>query len=239
MAVVLRERVGRRPFVSARYLIVGDRYEPEPVHVCPESVDDPRPCRLKAKDWSDRKTGPVNPMRVLECTTHKCCFTVYPMGYGPYERRPDAAVAPDGSPLIVVADDPANEALRGTKFGAVVDFLSGRRWPPDRETADEYGMPNPPGVFRTQLRHIARCVVFFGIAIQLTDEFRFETSLNLGIPTQRLIDSAKRVRDGPTWNTKASEVGAFLQALSPLHAVLHGVAQQGKAIGLWGTPLGT
>ena len=216
MAVVLRERVGRRPFVSARYLVVGDRYEPEPVHVCPESVDDPRPCRLKAKDWSDRKTGPENDMRVLACMTHECCFTVYPTGYGPYDRRPSAAVAPDGGPLIIVADDPASEALRRTKFRAVVDFLSGRRWRPDRETAAQYGMPNPPGVFRTQVRHIARCAVFFGIDLRLTDDFRFLTSINLGIPAQRLIDSAKRVRDGPTWNTKASEVGAFLQAMSPL-----------------------
>ena len=179
---------------------------------------------------------------MLECEIHDCCFTVYPPGYGPYERRPSAAVAPDGSPLgrgPEPDDEDDEDSLRGTKFRAVVDFLAGIRWPLDNETADLDGIADPPAVFRTQVRHISRSAVFFGVEPDLTDGFRLETAINLGIPTQRIIDSAGRVRDGPIWKSRASEVGAFLQCITPLHTVLQGLVRQGKLVGLWGTPLGT
>lgn len=239
MAVLLRKLVGRKPFVTARYLLVGVRYEIDPVHACPEAGGDKRPCELRPKDWRKRETGPDHPLRVLECATHACCFTVYPHGYGPYERRPSAAVAPDGSPFGLDPEADDGEALRTTKFRAVVDFIAGIRWPLDIETADLDGISNPPGVFRTQVRHIGRSAVFFGVEPDLTDAFRLETAINLGIPTQRIIDGAGRVRDGPNWRSRASEVGAFLQYISPLHTALSGLARQGKLVGLWGTPLGT
>lgn len=239
MAVLLRKRVGRKPFVTARYLLVGTRYEIDAVHVCPEAAGDRRRCDLRPKDWRERETGPDHPLRVLECVTHCCCFTVYPPSYGPYERRPGAAVAPDGSPLGSNSEADDQEALRCTKFRAVVDFMAGVRWPLDIETADLDGVSDPPGVFRTQIRHIGRSAIFFGLDPELTDAFRLETAINLGIPTQRIIDGAGRVRDGPVWRSRASEVGAFLQYISPLHTVLGGLVRQGKLVGLWGTPLGT
>jgi hypothetical protein len=77
-------------------------------------------CRIKRQARRKRKTGPAFALDVLLCHTHGCSFTVYPPGYGPYERQSLAPLSPSGEPLQAEASQNERrerlESWRGTSF---------------------------------------------------------------------------------------------------------------------------
>jgi hypothetical protein len=234
--IIYRRIFGHRPFVSAPYFVFNEKYSPENIDRCPlfvSFID----CEIRDRGWRERKKGPEYPLKICKCLIHICCFTVYPPGYGPYERRPLALLSHDGQALSV-PESLSGEADRLTSFVALVDFNNGKWWPPDLETAWALGWEGiAPGVYRTQIRHIARLADFFGINPDRDDDFRLETYRTIAIPTQELIDSAARIRDGPSLRQLAREEGMCLQKILPLHQFTKELIKQGKNIGLWGTPL--
>lgn len=81
-----------RPFLCAPYVAVeGECPRPvEGIERCPLAAVG-ETCKLERHSFRNRKTGPRFALRVLNCATHGCYFTVYPPGHVPYGRQ---AVAP-------------------------------------------------------------------------------------------------------------------------------------------------
>jgi hypothetical protein len=98
-------------------------------------------------------------------------------------------------------------------------------------------MPDPPGVARTQARHVVRLGRFFGISTDLNERFREKTASILDIPAQKIIDSAARIRDGPFTKLMASEVKGFLQSYAAPLTKPKNLLKQGAHAGFWGIPL--
>jgi len=244
---------GKRPFLVAPYFWIGDRFAPVAISICPHSIFDDRCCHVVAKDWRSRLFGPIHDLRVLGCKTHKIFFTVYPPGWGPLLRRPVIELAPDGSVIHGDGEDiPTNssnqddhgglapqvkEHLDYPPFRAAIDLAAGIQWPPDRETSYAYNIPEPPGVYRTQARHIVKVSRFFGLSDGLDDDYRLKTAMTLNVPTQEIIDGAVRARDGPGLKGVAAEISRLLGKTAPLQMTLKRILDQGARANFWGTPV--
>ena len=110
-----------RSFLSAPYVLGEDghyRCAGRPSQ-CPEA-EPVESCRIKRQARRRRKVGPSFALDVLLCQTHRHSFTVYPPGYGPYERQSLAPVSPSGEPLQEAGcqnkGEERLELWRGTSF---------------------------------------------------------------------------------------------------------------------------
>jgi hypothetical protein len=281
---VHRKHFGKKPFVSASYhhTYQDSRLRPTPISFCPESLNGHQKCEIKDRGWYSRKTGPEIQLKICRCLVHDISFSIYPPGYGPYERRAIMPISYNGNPIDFdldfedardeshedseVVETPMSQprgqhlqqpeapkpqdsnrpiiiALRESSFIALIDFLWGFTWPQkmtkrNSDVLDEMGRP-PPGVYRTQVRHIKRLSYLLGITPYEDDDFRLETYRFLGIPAGDLIDSAVRIREGPMLKTLASEGGKNLEKILslPQNLLIQGLIKQGENIGLWGAPL--
>ncbi len=106
-----------RAFLSAPYVLrENGRYRcaGRPSQ-CPKA-EPGQSCRIKRQGQRTRKTGPAFALDVMLCHTHGGSFTVYPPGYGPYDRESMAPLGPSGEPLQEAASqsEQASEPLQET-----------------------------------------------------------------------------------------------------------------------------
>ena len=245
----------------APYSLVGDRWKPGLIEICPHSIFNNSKCHIVAKDWRERKFGPDFELRVLGCKAHDIFFTVYPPGWGPYLRSQIIELAPDGGVVhsdgeeevekeineqcepVNIGENPSDAGVEAPQsrvpvqfplFRSAIDLAAGIQWPTDRETAYAFKVSDTPGVYRTQLRYIDKMSHFFGIAPGVDDDYQLTAALTLNIPAQEIIDSAVRARDGPSVKGVATEISRFLDKVK---TNLHHILTQGANANFWGTPV--
>lgn len=112
-------RVVDRPFLTVPYYFgdSGQLHPLEGVDRCPWSAANER-CRLRKHSFRRRATGPQLPLRVMYCNVHRKYFTLYPVGYVPYERKRHSLTTLGG--FIVESE--------GRPFEAAEQYSSDKRW---------------------------------------------------------------------------------------------------------------
>ena len=147
-----------------------------------EEADD---CDVRLHLWRSRVTGPCHPLAVVKCH-HGPAFTLYPPGYGRYQRESAAPMSPTGE-LVFVGDDdgqgndttlPAHEV---TVHAAAIDASHGERWPRDSPADDSRRR-------RTQDRHIVQSAALLGLSIDFEEKVVLDIAECLCVPYLALSD---------------------------------------------------
>lgn len=223
----------RRPFLVTSYIEGRDgRLVAQLPSCCPHGAGEPgepagSTCVLAIDHHRQRKTGPVHPLAVVRCRTHRCGFTLYPPGFAPYGRQPLLKVEPDGNPIQRAAG-----GLRGdfedTVFAAALDGADGRPWARDSD------FTVPDRWWSTQDRHLHRAARLVGIARDLADRVRESIAAVLSVTglMQRERSSATGYRG---IGRAVCDVLRQLCGRKPRRALALLVC--GHLVGHWGEPL--
>lgn len=203
---------------------------PEIPDECPFVGGGDGPCVLRGVHDRPRKTGPCHPLRVMRCETHGRCFTLYPLGYAPYQRVGVEQRGPDGSLLVLDGDQQAAQVdFSATLFEAALDGAEARAWRrrPSQASCDRW--------WATQGRRLLRAGAMLGVGPDVSDSQRVRTAALLGVETLLLKESTARWQQG--YRARGQAVTAVLcrmgrsvgRALRLLHA--------GFLAGHWGCPM--
>lgn len=162
-------------------------------------------------------------------------FTVYPPGFQPFGRKSVVPLTPDGADIDHKNGD--SDGWCSTLFQAVVDAARGIRWP---LMANDAFWPAecslPVRTFRTQCRHIDGALDFFALAPGRSHDWP-RLVAKLGIDLGTFIDTTKRARDGPRWQTRGKMGREILSALGlPRRSFVRELFDIGKSQGFWGPP---
>ena len=108
-----------RPWLTVSYCDRGEgRFQPdEGVNRCPFAGPG-EVCRLRKHSFRKRSTGPGFPLRVMFCNDHAQYFSLYPVGFVPYARKPLAPVDITGF-MMEPAERPFEQAE---------EFADDKRW---------------------------------------------------------------------------------------------------------------
>jgi len=197
-----------------------------PASCRPGGGGDP-PCRVTPHSWRGRTTGPCFPIRVVACPVHGTYFTLYPPGHAPFQRKPLAPVAPDGSPIAGRAD--GARGFEGTVFDAALDAADGVAWARER----------PGGTDRwwgTQCRQVERATMLCGVAPVLEAAAREAIAGILGVDGLLLHEWAGRLAAEAGYRERGRAVCAVLARLGGGAAVEDAIAGTGCLVGAWGGP---
>ena len=143
---------------------------------CPRCAKDGQPCNIRTHHSRKRKTGPGFPVTVARCKTHRKHFTLYPPGFGPYDRKPVIRCAPDGAAVPPEGSSKHLTEFEDTLFHAAVEAKKGCAWARNSER----GVPTH--WWTTQLRHLALGARLLGLAHDLGDRVRDSIAATLRIP---------------------------------------------------------
>jgi hypothetical protein len=233
----------RRPFITTTYHPDAQGVlQPEIPARCPYSAaSEETPCELIPHHVRGRKTGPGYGLAVMTCRTHGHGFTLYPPGFGPFQRWAVVQLSPDGASILATEGEeeeggsrPDDRRLRrdflDTFFQAALDAAQSLPWPRDSltETPDQW--------FSTQWRHLSLAADLLGVAPDMDDSQREVIASVLGTDLLRLREGAREIRDSKGYLTIGLVVrrvllclrGGVRQALRLLFC--------GHVIGQWGRP---
>ena len=110
------------------------RYENGAPVVLPSSClghSDGRACDVRRHSTRARKCGPEQELTVLRCRTHGVAFTVYPVGWTPYDRAPLVAAASQETvftPALQVAEASSLSAASGHRRSLVRVIVRAAAW---------------------------------------------------------------------------------------------------------------
>lgn len=169
-----------RPFLSAEYLPTAQGVlKPQRPPHCPDAEDGvPGQCKVSPHAFRDRKCGPGFRLAIFLCKNHLLSFTVYPLDWLPYSRRP------------LLGGDSLSSAAQ--------DLAVGKAWP-ETSKAD---LPTR----KTQYRWVLAFLKLLGVSPENTEEDRHRASGSLGIATLQLNELANQIRAGPTWKSRAQYI---------------------------------
>lgn len=187
-----------------------------------------KPCKIVFDHLRERKTGPCCSLFVMRCKTHKRGFTLYPPGYYPYSRHTLAPVDLEGNPLSV--SEKETRQYSGTLFEAAQDASDGVAW-----AAESYENSLQMR-FSTQVRHLQRAIVLFGLDPAARLFQREETAKILQIPGQLIHDCAKRIlapRCG--YEAYGKAIYTILKQI-PTMTLFERLAEVGAGAKLWAAP---
>jgi len=231
MSVAVKPVYKDLPFLVAPYH--SDEHSilrPKSPEYCPENFLNTDKCQNKSKGWRPRKCGPGFPLSVWCCLKHRRFFTIYPPGWGPYDRAAILDVAPDGSDFNSGEDK--IEALNDSILSAAIDAAFDKKWP-EEARSDEYDK----GVFKTQKRHISGILKLLGIAPDVTEKRREIVTATLGIPLTTLHKTAEMIRDGPkSWRENGLQIMALLKTMQPTSRHSASFQILGSSAFFWGQP---
>lgn len=222
-------------------MLVGTELRPKKPKYCIFCIDFKADCHITSKDKRRRKAGPEHPLFVFGCKTHNVCFTVYPLGWSQYGRRPLVDLAPDGSSFDVNPIDACDNGLgiwQETVFGAAIDAAQGRKWPLTTAGILRATEPKPYGVFATQRRHITGVMQLLRLNVESNDKDRELIAAKLPVSFSALESSAVNIRDGPKldrWQREGSEGATTTQKLTPPRRWLEHLLQLGADLNFWGS----
>lgn len=263
MSLAFKPIFSTRPTYTAAYMLVGDELRPKKPTSCIFHKNDAGPCRVTFKDRRYRKIGIEHALFVYGCSGHGVFFTVYPLGWSQYGRRPIVELAPDGSDfdievelvsdldvtcdvgaVAIVDSEDANDLSLGnwqeTAFGAAIDASMGQMWPLTAHEVLSVKGPIPYGVFITQQRHIAGVLAIFRLDTKSDDKAREVIASKLPVGFSALKNSADRIRAGPPqdrWRREGIECTTTTQNLTPSRNSLKHLLELGAAVNFWGSPM--
>ena len=262
MSLTCKPIYSKRPLYTAAYVLVGGELRPKKPKWCLFSLDSKTLCHVSIKGRRRRKIGLKHPLFVYGCSDHAGFFTVYPLGWAHFGRRPLVELAPDGSDFdsdsgLDDDDDEEDEEASGsasdlwqdTAFGASIDADGGRQWPLtslelikviELTELTEAKEPKPYGVFRTQQRHIAGVLHLFRLDSESDNRAREGVAAKLPVSLSLLNNSASKIRDGPAddnWQRDGIVSTTITQKLMPPRRWLKHLLELGAAINFWGSPM--
>jgi len=164
----------------------------------------------------------------MRCKTHNRGFTLYPPGYYPYSRHTLAPVDPEGNLLSVSGD---THLFAGTLFEAAQDAAAGIAWPSESEKNSLELR------FSTQIRHLQRAIILFGLDPATTLCQQEETAEILQISGQLLRDCAKRILSPKCgYQACGKAICHVLEQIPTMTALFERLAEVGAGAKLWPAP---
>lgn len=222
---------GTRPFVISPYNSdKSGRLVPLRPDKCTKAVAGAGgECLIRIAKWRSRACGPIFALAVGRCRSHICDFTIYPLGWTPYGRRPLVDLASDGEPRVEDESVPWQES----EFMASVDAEQKSKWPETGKQSRANG-----GYFRTQQRHVSGACALFTINIDATKSAREISAATLGVGLAHFEQSVRRIRarDGPLWQSRGREGMAILSEFKPKRDTYVKLLALGQKQKYWGTP---
>ena len=216
----------RTPFLITSYVAGPDGDLKAELPACCPSWRAPETCRVSVHHLRHRKCGPSHSLAVAQCRTHGIAFTLYPLGYAPYLRRPLLRLSPDGR-AILPEPGPSIREWRGTLFEAAVDAQEGRAWSRSSEVAtvlDRW--------WATQGRHLHRSASIVGVEKELAERVREAIAAVLSIGTLVLRELSRA--DG--YRAIGVAVCRVLQRVRGGARRALRLSVCGHIFGLWGAP---
>lgn len=201
---------------------------------CPDSGDS-KTCDVGCYRRRRRAFGPGHLLVVCYCVGHYRYFTVYPLGWEPFGRKPLVPLTPDGADIDF--GNNAADAWSATLFQALIDAARGLRWPDIANlTLWPIDCALPVRTFRTQCRHIDGAIRLF--ALDAGQEGAWPLLIaRLGIDLGVFKGTAGKARDGPLWRARGEKGREILRALDlPCRKILAPLIDIGKNQGYWGSP---
>jgi len=197
---------GSKRFLTSDYLPRSDgRVLPDQPPRCPEAEEGkPFDCEISFHGYRDRKCGPSYNLVIYLCRIHRISFTIYPIGWVPYSRRP------------LVGEE--------STFDAVESCIHQKFWPEQANT--------PTPTRKTQFRWIISWSKLVGVEPSFSDDERVRAANCLGITTISLNVQANRIRAGPTISGRARCISNIL--LSSPVTLLNSLLNRGFEVGFWG-----
>lgn len=173
--------------------------------VCPKKNSDP--CQIIKKGVRIRKCGPALPLKLYLCKVHGKYFTVYPLGWVPFGRKPWFIINENGE---FKAD------LKKTYFSCLIDMMT------KSNESNSY-------TYRSNCRHVNSIIILLGLDCEDTTSVH-NIAETIKIDALILLDLREAISEGPLI-TKALEIQKVLQ-----HFDLH-LLQRGSKLNFWGTPI--
>jgi len=219
-----------RPFLVTAYLADGSgTWLPSVMPtVCPTS-DGSEVCCVSVDYHRARKTGPCIPVAVLECTTHRRGFTLYPCGHVPYGREAVAPVGLDGEALKVPSSntpstkEEACAPWKQTRYDAVFDAALGKAW--------SRGGPGP--YWKTQLQRLDELAALLGLDPAPPAALGEKLALLLDVPRLSLLDDTYRLAAAVGFEARGAILVDTLERASTGRCILERVLACGALAGLW------
>lgn len=187
------------------------------------------PCDIRQHHLRPRKTGPCYPLTVVKCHTHAIPFTLYPPGFGPYQRKPVLLLAPEGTAVLHEKSEDPLPDFDGTLFEAALDAKEGRARArnPAKDLRD--------GWWTTQCRHLEMALKLLGLLGTTTDRVRETIAAVLSVACLLLRDESRIPEPG--YQSRGHAVCAVLEALTGSAALRASrLLFCGYVIGKWGRP---
>ena len=218
------------PFIVVEYIAdhIG-RLVPQLPAKCLRTEKTNEACRIVVHSWRFRKTGPGFELAVIHCLTHGGYPTLYPPGYGKYQRTPLAEVSPSGQPLHFYEEDKPHSMFRNTKFRAALDAAEGIAW--DREPYSTSG-----NWWQTQCRHLDESCRLFGLHPEQKEQrLREKVAHIIGIPQFILEQERSKIVSKPGYRSKGEGIVRVLESLQSL-CIVQRLTFAGYLTRLWGCP---
>lgn len=185
-----------------------------------------KPCRIAVDHRRDRKTGPAFPIAVLVCSTHRRCFTLYPLGHFPYGRVALAPVGPDGAPLYSCAEGQADCLAWGTTLFAAAFALVAGVAPLPADPKAWWATEAPDS--------LPFAAAVLGFVAHVADSVRQTVAETLGIASIVLRDAARDYQAAHGQLARANVLVATLGLLRPDRGLVNNILGSGALVGCWG-----
>lgn len=200
---------------------------------CIWSEDSCDKCDVRRKGRRHRETGPCHSLTVVKCH-HGPAFTLYPPGYGRYDRTP---VAPTSSSGEVVRVGPYGDsekqsggpAWERSVHSAALDASRGESWPRESPASD-------PRRRRTQRRYIVVSATLLGLSAELEEWVVQRIANCLGIAYLVLLDLRCTYKAAPTYQGRGAAIVSVLELIPVDRTLAHRMLMAGFLGGLWGRP---
>lgn len=195
---------------------------------CPLRGAGSPPCDVRGRYLRPRKTGPRHPLQVVRCYTHHLAFTLYPPGFGPYQRKPVLQLAPEGRAILHEKTEESLPDFHGTLFQAARDGATRTAWArnSDGEIPDTW--------WSTQGRHIHVALRLLGLLPTTTDRVRETIAAVLSVACLVLRDESCPADAG--YQRKGRAVCTVLEALTGGETRAMRLLFCGYVTGMWGRP---
>ena len=193
---------------------------------------------MKRKGWRLRDTGPCHPLAKVKCH-HGPAFTLYPPGYGPYQRELAAPVSPAGKLVRIgasstEAENSGQEMAGGvawwrTVFRAALDAARGVLW--------SRGSPvDDPRRLRTQKRHIVLTATLLGLTSEIKDDVVQHIADCLGVAYLVLSDLRRDYKASSTHLGRGTTIIKAVELIPVDRTLDKRLMTAGYIAGLWGKP---
>lgn len=161
------------------------------------------------------------------CTAHSC-FTIYPPGFSPYQRKSLGQAAYGNSGLV--GTHWPKETCRDSLFQAALDGSEGKAWL-------RYWVEGPRQWWESQRRDISKAQSLLGLALGMTQAEILAVATILDIDYLLIAEARAKIGAAPGYQCRGKGVRMVLNVLMNKGSPLERLQLAGCRAGLWGKPL--